>query len=541
MQLKTSKKLPSMTISTPNRIRWYATALLSLILLSVIGLYSRTTNVESLFNVSFADGGRELLVTKRIAEERLGLDIAPWTTFSLIPNTPLLYWIMVPVYTNFNFIGINYMNAIMGVGIVLLSYYFFIILFKNHWLAFLFGVMTALSPGLISESVQIWQPYLQHVFLVGSLVFTTLALATKRQQYYWLAALFFFPSLSLHASAIPVIIIFSTFIIFDFRNQVKNKKYFKHPLFFYLLLGAVWISWLYLTYIVVGINHDFAQPLQQNFQFLFSKEYIYKIANTFKATLSYIGAMSSMRYLPSMLISIALILVVIKNYFFGPLTKQLTLLFLLLLSTLTLAFIPYGTEFRAWYFFTQIFCCYLLLGILPILLFGKNRRGYFAQLLWVAVLIIFGANSYFDMIAQKSNPFDASKEIASMIISDTNSSNIAYNDFIIIPKHSYSSENSIQALTLNWNSASVQLALEMIDSKYSKRISVVPLKISPTNIVQPDSKNTYVICLGYQEKTKENCIMGIFSEKSSNISASLIGNIHTTEYNDIFLYRIKEV
>lgn len=508
-----------------------------LIAILVLSFTLRYSVAQQKNGYSFGDGGRDLFVIKHVADGSAPFNITPPSSSKLIPNT-LIYYQMLGLFYRIG--GLDFvllMFVLSGVLVVFCTYLIIDLLFKFHWLSLWSAFLVGISPFFINLSSNIWQPNIQFPFAIASFCLVLTALSTHKIKYFYLSLIPFFLTLSLHNTGLPIVTLFSLFLVFDLRrNGLSAEK--KYQNIFLVLLCVMWLSWLGLTYYGNPITLDGsdlfteASPAR-----LLSAKFVEFVISLFDIN----HVQDSLPLWIKISSPFLVIVAFIKNYQKKLLPRTITALIVALISFLLLLAIVPGAEYRGWYFYLQTYLLFILIPLMPIIVWQRKKT---ANLLLAISVFLFSYVAYATFSPPELifyEPLIESKIVAQVIETDVLNNQIKTSDFSFRIKKSdteEATENRLQKLS-EYFSSSVQFSLESQDFSSSNRPPVVDSSTNLTKWMEADRKISYLFCLGYQIDNQANCVNGIYSEDGVGLEKKLLTVVDL--YRPIFIYKVTKL
>jgi|GEM_PF-4289693 len=511
-----------------------------LILVLLFSFLVRFQNSPEIRNFNFGDGGRDLLMAKHMADGSASLLEAPNSGFKSIPNTPVYYWYLALGYKLGGLTGALLLNILTGTLLVYLCYLIVLGLWKNDWLALGTAALAAISHKLIYASVNIWSPWPQLALIAATIFLATQAITTKQSRYYWLSLPIIFLAISFHTNTLPLGIITSIFLLWNYGQTTKLKK---QPLKFLLWaanLGLVWLSWFVLTFRADTISSK--SNLWQDFNP--SKIAIDLLPLKFSKMLEFINEIhQSWLLFPDWLQLGLLILVfagLLKNFWFGPLSKKIvSYIFFIQLTILLFVIIPTGAEFRDWYFGAQIFLNFILVSNLPWLLMKPNSIiTKIIQVGWFILLTWFSWSGLVVALNPSNDSHFLTDKVAKSIIKDVAKDRNNPNNFALIHNDRDFSETSLEKLRTSWNVGGIELMMENSDQKFATRFPMIYYHNLDSNILEPDLAINYVICTRFTIENKSTCVDKIISDVSGSLTKIFVAEISYGNSAPVFIYKV---
>lgn len=483
-----------------------------LILIGLIGLacWFRLQNINNFSKLSFSDGGRDVLVAKRLADGLTSWKIAP-DFVGIFPNTPAYFLILGFTYKFFGGInGIIGLNFILGIGVI--------------WLLFLIGkrlvdvqtglVLAALgvfSPGLIVASQTVWQPNLQYFFVALAIYSWITAVILVKPAWYFLSQLAVIAMLAIYNGVLPVAGLLSLGLVVSWLKFAKRQPDFKRLTLKFLGLSCLlWFIWLGIIY---GILLSFPEFNLNNIIYPLTGKasklsLLAKLVKIFSLSNQLVSWQPSF-LIPAIVAGVGLGAAYVNLRILKPLkrvVKKLNQIFLFFfLAYLSLGIgclLPEGENF-AWRITAQSMLLLILIGLLPALIFKKIwLRGI---MYFIILGYLLSVNLYFISFRLKAiamNDFLVSQKVAEIIQADVETNNLSKTNFGILVWTAHQSSN-INFLVNYWESASIQLALELKNSAYVKRVKILPWPLISSNYFQPSTGDFYLIC--FEDISGENC------------------------------------
>lgn len=386
--------------------------LLSILVLAFVLRYSESLLKNGL---SFGDGGRDIFVAKRMAENGVFLNIAPLSSSPLIPNTPIYYQTLALFYKIGGLDAVLMLFIVGGVSVVYCTYLIAKLLFNNQWLALWAAFFIAVSSLFINLSSSVFQPNLQFIFAVWAFYLTAKALSTHQVKFYLMSLIPLFFSIALHNGGIPVAAIISGFLVLSYSRYVIKKSSDLRLKGYYLLVIAIWFLWLFLTYYHKDINPIFFGENEGSF-YLSPSVIKNKFTQFTDFLFYYLGEGHFPPWTQSFFIFFAC-LAVVRGLKKRLIPLNIGSLILILILTLVFMIIVPGQEFRSWHFYLQTFLLCLLIPMAPKIAFDKKKSSYFLPI-WI---LIFSYVSIFANVSREKNfdqPLLESKIAANAIKTD---------------------------------------------------------------------------------------------------------------------------
>lgn len=500
--------------------------LLAILTLALVLRYSSSLLQN---NLSFGDGGRDIFVAKKMAENGIFQNIDPLSSLSLIPNTPIYYQLIAIFYKIGGINAISLLFILSGVLVVYLTYQIVKLLFASEWLALWAALMVTISAFFINLSATIWPPHIQFSFTVLSLYLTIKILYTHQKKLYWLSLIPLFFTLTLHNSGIPIAFIFSVFMVVDYtRHHWKKTSPFKINVY-YLAQALVWCAWLLSTYYHKTINFI---PGQSNIYLSLTtigEKYLSFGKNLF--VIFGDGQLETTIALMLILSTLFALVVNLKHKFFP---KSVSYLLFALLSLLALMPIVPGAEFRSWYFFLQLFLLFWLLPMAPRISFSQQKNSTPLLVIWIFLFsnLIIKAN-----IKQKNEMFQTlgeSRVAAQIIKMDLSRNMIDEHEFALSSKTNQTINNSLEVLKQAYLPASVQYVLEVDDPNFANRATAVGSSTMWSNYLEPDKQINYLLCFGFGASNGNDCLKDIYSGEGKNIKSEYLTSFNLSSPIHIF-------
>lgn len=535
----------SLVIGQLKKINYQHWSWVILSLLLGAGFWLRFQNIAEFSRLSFFDGGRDMLVAKHLADGLTSWKIAPDST-GIFPNTPLYFLILGLSYKFLGGgIGVIGLHLVLGIGLI--------------WLAFLIGrlladeltglflaVLVTFSPGLIVASQTVWQPHFQY-FFVGLAIYVWLkAVNGAESRWYFLSQVATILMLSLYNGVLPVAGLLSFGLIFSWFKTAKHNQNFRSLTKSFLVFSVVvWLIWFGAIYGILLTFPNFSLSYIAN-PFIHAGtnlNWLVKIYRIFCLSLQLITSNPGFAVIELFyLLGFSLIY---TNMFRQNLAtfkqKKLNwqvLFFSLVYFSFGIALLLPGGESFNWRITAQSLVLLILMGLIPAVVFQKHWSRWLAYLVILGVFFNSNFNFYRSHLLQKNDgDFLVSQKLAEMINLDVISHDIAKTDFNILVRINENSVPETYNLAAFWDSASIQLALELQDADYTKRVQLVPWPIIFSNYLQPASHNYYLVCLA--DQLSQDCLSEMTDTKSFSIRS--VADLESSSVGQIKLYQLTKI
>lgn len=512
--------------------------ILSLIL--ILAGVSRYHFSKEIGNFSFADGGRDVLIAKHIADGSASAFITPNSSFRIIPNTPVYFWILAVGYKLGGLKGIAMLHVIASIMVVYLSFKICLLIWEDKTIALVTAFFAATSVVLI-EMTAIWQTYIQLAFIASGIYFALKIFKFHKKTDYWLELIPIWFTLCLHNNGVIPAFLISLFIIWDYKKWHKIQFNSTKNWFFLIGLAGVWLSFGFLSYGLITnffpwffIQSEIIEPI---FDISLAIKFLSFLNNFYKMSEGY----TAFPFWSQLIILPVIILGLLKNFYSGPLPKK-TVVFLLaiILSTLGYFLMPVKV-FADWWFIAQIFVSFLLLVGLPKLFFKNNLIRKICQIILWGYLVYNSWPSFINILYATRYSYQESKIVAERVILDAKINHLKPDEFSLMINN-YDSSKSLEEMRGEWGTASVQFMLETYDTAYANRLKFANTDIFEQNFQEPHAaKIHYVFCQNYPESSPSLCGQAIYADSGQTLIKTYLGEVNYHGQRPIYIYKITEI
>lgn len=539
------KKYLNMMISKLTLIAKYF-GVIGLGCLLIIGFWMRFEGIEKMLNIGLSDGGRDVLIAKRLVEGQASWLTAPQSA-GIVPNAPVYYWLLALGYKLGGGInGVVGLHLVFGVGLIWLSYLIGLKLVDKITGLFLASLVT-FSPALIATSQAVWQPNLQTFFIGLAIYVWLMALGSKRSSWYFLSPVATLFMLLIYNSVLPLAIFLNLTLFLGWLNvnapnlqsiqfrlglDLQTKKFLKS-------LGLNFLIWMLLTYGIVGY---FGVAKLLNLVIVFNNSrHLSDLGPNFiqllKLSLQTLVFVPNIKLNYFLIAGLTAIVLLIRPLIKNSQANQNLIIYLGFFSLNYLSFgcgmlLPSG-ETLGWRILAQSYILLIVVALIPVIVF-KNLLGRILIYGLILGLLFQSNKNYFKYYpkAESSTHYIWSEIIANQIQQDFRGRNELPSELGIIVKHEYQTNITTQELAVFWEGASVQLALELENPIFQNRVRIVPWATKWSNYLQPNKGNYYLICIYFTPDV--NCLRDI--SDITNFQVKLIETDYVNKINKLELY-----
>lgn len=524
---------------------------LGLILLVGVGL--RWPSVSLIKCDYLDDCGRDLLVAKRVAEGKTSLWASPSTALESAKSSPQYYVILAGLYRLGGLEAISYFNLAVGLSVIMLNYLIVIQVTRDRVLGWFAALITSFLPIFITASIVTWQPHWEYLF--GGLSLWLCLKAWEEKTFFWhvFAALSLIPLIHQEYFALPFAAIFTVFLIFSWVQKRKSKATSHKWVQTVGLFIAIAVVWGTLVRVLVVLE---GQSVMKNLVYETKNSEIFTFDTVLKKlTLMPHAVLYSLtdpvKYERFWKLQLGLIFVILAYAWHTAKTKstkvQFGLLGVLLLSILAVVIEP-GTAVEYWHFTLQRQLFVLLLVMVPYFLRLRHHWLYLYEVSLVALLILHNTFLLKGLLEHETYAFTDSTELVQLIHTDVQSQQLGFTQFRLIVMRrqlpswmihgDVSEATNVAFWATTYDTAGVQLGLELLDPRYEARAAVVPATEFWSNYLQVPSEVYYVICQQYSPSTKDQCIKNLALPESVHESEAFIGKVNLSRKDIGYLYRL---
>ncbi len=494
-----------------------------------------------------SDCGRDILAAKHIADGTASLLTSPASAVSLLSNTPLYYWILAVLYKMGGLLLISYFNVVVGVLVVWLTYLIVFELTQKITISWFAAVFVAMLPSMINASVTTWQPHWQFFFGCCSILLCLRALRTSNLIWHYFAVASLWPLLYLEYLALPVIAIMTAWLGWSALWVAQQKKQRKPAFGLIGMLALMWIVWISF---VISLNPSGGAIELENLvdqkNFSVFAELI-KLQELAKIITQFFTDQIRYFWFWQWLLALPIFAGIYRWQMTQDLTKKTQIAFLLsLLSPLILGLFLPNDHIFGWHFLLQQYCFFICMVLLPHFLKLSTSTSV------VFLLILFFTLTYqnrFQLkhLASMQGPtLQHAVILAKIIATDVQAQGINVTQFRLVHRSAQppewmkdTSADNLDILARNYETAGVQLELEIIDPRFAARVAIVPLRQWWSNYLQPSSETYYVICTNYSVSVAEDCVDEVFLDNFAIVQKNNLGIVQLTPSRSVFVYRLR--
>lgn len=502
----------------------------------LLGLGLRLWQVQTLPGFSFQDGGRDVLVAKRLVAGQASWDVAP-ASAAIIPNTPLPYWITAWWYALGGLWGVLGWHVLAGTGVMVIAYQTArMVSGKSAGIIAL--ALTALSPELIRQSQMIWPTHAFILLYAAGLLLFLLALKSQKLVWYWCSLLCLWLIKMLHASELPLVLVMEVFLgwfLWNLHRQLIINRY--QIIKWVVVMLAGWIVWAVFSFGIVG-RFNWQQSNLELHELLVDSQSIGQMIATMASHVRLVTQFVTLRFSILFWLLVAAGMIWMWSGANGLGNKQVIWfarrLGILSATVLFTLFSPSG-QVNNWYVSFHSYVVLLLVSMLPTTVSKTSYWRILASVLLVGSII---AQNWYWMDGHLRYPtqgiYADSQRVAAIINTDVVEQNYQPSEVTLLLFEKGEEGKSYQAIGQEWRTGSIQLALEEIDVAYEQRVQVVPWARSWSNILQPFEKIYYVVC---PTKTlTDQCVSTINWE--GNFASVYLGEFWASSLELLMVYRV---
>lgn len=509
-----------------------------IVVIFILGLCLRLWQSQALPGFSFQDGGRDVLVAKRIVHGQASFDVAP-ASAAIIPNTPLPYWTTAFWYAVGGLWGVLSWHVLAGVGVMMMAYLTTRMIAGEHagWIAL---VIAALSPELIRLSQMIW-PTHTFVFIYALSLFLFLSALKKQElKWYWWSVFSLWLVKMLHASELPVAIVMEVMLGWSIW-QMYLRKSLEPRQVWYWVGGVVmsWMLWMMLSFGVVG-QFNWHQSGSEFEQFVVGQsvsQMLQTMVSHLQFTTQFVTLRFSSWFWGYMLLGLFWMWFGANHVIRGTTLYMLRVLGILFATVLATCFSPSG-QVSNWYVTFQSYVLVLLVSVFPISLSRYRFWQVASSVVLVAVVL---QQNWFWLSGHLSYPVQGtyadSLQVAKLLVSDSKQEGYSPVSSTLLLFEVGEEGKSYRIIGQEWRTSSIQLALEEIDAEFVQRVRIVPWAENWSNIIQPFHELYYVVCPVVDGA--DGCVGAI--DWDGEVSTKLIGEFWASSNQVLKVYRVKRL
>lgn len=513
-------------------------------ILLLAGLIIRLVAGFDLQNISFRDGGRDILNAKHILDGTQNMFTSPNSGMYIIPNTPVYYWVVAIGYGLGGVNGVFYLCVFSGILLLISCFLIAWLLTKSFDVALSVMTLGVFSYAFIHLSVDIWSPNIQLSLAVLTIYFTLKAFIDKKDHWYWLAVILMLPAASLHGDTLAPMALVGVFLNYAFwkkQSLINSARANKKKWWFLLTTIVLWLIFLFLTfwnkpnYYLHAFNAEKSlienvlshTGLRENL----SKKAVELLLGIWR----FMDPMSNFNLWMQLMLGGGLILLLIRNYFYSSLPKIVIIFLATLFLSLGLFVIAPGAEFRDCYFYPQLVMIFILVAIMPYYFIPDKKLGLIVQYAWCSLFLIQMWSAFEYSFTFQERGFAESQKIANLVATDA----VKYSEpsVFLVFRENYNVEFRLKDAIESYNADSAKLALEIGYPEIASRI------INRIDTTQKSKQLFgYIICHGYQFQNKQDCVTSVINHGNAElIRADYLTRFSQIRNDEIFLYRVRAI